>query len=140
MAPPPVSTLPGYSTAGPWFYNKISGKVAYAPGPFGYGLFTHLPLGWYGFKTQADLDSAVKIEGWPAPTTNPVKGATNTLTGGAGVAGDILGLPTFKNTRGLAVRVLKVIAGLVLIIVGFVQLTHATTAISSAAKVAGAVA
>lgn len=121
MAGPAPHTLPGYSESGPWFYNSISGEVHHATGvgALAYEAATRLPGDWYGFKTEADVVSAARAEGWPAPTTSVATGLGNeATTASSNAAGDLLGLPKFQNTRGFAVRAFKVVVGVGLILAG----------------------
>jgi hypothetical protein len=110
-----------------WFYNSLSGETAEESGiaalPYETGL-----LGWHEYPTQAALLAAVKAHpGWPQPTTNPVAGLGQAAEGAASsTAGNLLGLPKFTSAewRSYAIRALKIVLGIALVITGVVQLTH----------------
>lgn len=136
--PPAPHTLPGYSLAGPWYYNSESGKVEYVTNWFfklSGRISASLPLDWYGWKTQQDMLNAIATEGWKAPTTSIVKGVENSAGQQASdVTGGLSGLlPQFQNTRGLAVRAIKVVVGVGLVFLGLVQLTHISQQVLPAA-------
>jgi hypothetical protein len=119
-----------------WFYNKLSGELTSASGvdELPYLAAIHLPGDWYELKipasdtaAQAAAAAVAEHPGGTAPTTSLVKGLTNIPPAAVSAAGqDILGLPSLSNTRDLAVRVVKVVIGAAMIIIGLAQLSGAS--------------
>jgi hypothetical protein len=122
----------------PWFYNSHSGEAAEESGPaaVAYEAALHLGIGWHEYTTQQDMLAAIQANGWPAPTG--VAGGvanlgTQAASGAASGIGNALGLPSVNGAalRPLMVRVMKVIAGLLLVAVGVVQLAHPEKALAA---------
>jgi len=67
-------------------------------------------------------------------------GAGNAITGGIGGLSQIAGIIGRLGQRNLWLRVVKIIAGVALIIIGAVQLTHASRVITTATQAAAVIA
>jgi hypothetical protein len=85
------------------------------------------------YPSQAAAEAALPgVEAAPN-TTLPGYVASNA----AGLAGNLLGLPHFTSAalRQYALRALKIVGGLILVIVGLAQLTHAQQLLPKAVPV-----
>lgn len=97
-----------------WFYNDTSGVVRY---DCGISYLADLAaraagVGWSGpYKTEAEAMAHKGVQGAQATTnTNPVTAATTAVTGSL--------IPSLFTQRGFAQRVVEVILGGVLVIIG----------------------
>lgn len=119
-----------------WFYNSTTGAITQASAPdpqfFILEADLHLGTGWHEYGTEADVEAAVKANGWPAPTTSLTQeasnGAASTAKQAASAAKSVIGSGfklTFGNTTGLLSRILKVTFGGILIIAGLMRMTGA---------------
>jgi hypothetical protein len=133
----------------PWFYDSNSGEAENISGiadvslPLYEGLL-HTGTGWHEYSTQAEMDAAVKANGWPAPNqgfANPVTDAENQAGATAKASASTLtGLPAigdfFQRLSQASTweRVGEVVLGVILIAVGLAKMTHVVpvaTAIAS---------
>jgi hypothetical protein len=116
----------GIPPGGPWFVDGPSGTIQRQSNPvLAEGLAQG---GWTGFPTEA-LAKNFASNDVAAQIKNPVRSAVGAVTS----TSDFLSRLTSRNTW---LRVLKVVAGIVLIIVGLAQLTHATRVIKDVGEAA----
>jgi hypothetical protein len=123
-----VATAPGWpgqSTLGPWFVQPETGTIQRQTNPV---LAAGLAVLWVGFSTEADAKAFAS-----GNAVSTAKNAAGAAESAATAIPDFLSRLTSTN---LWIRVLKVVAGLALFIVGLVQLTHAEKLVAPAAKAA----
>jgi hypothetical protein len=124
-AAPQTNTGPlGIPPGGPWFADALTGTIQRQSNPvLAEGLAT---AGWLGFATQAEAKAFIAR----SPAT-AVKKPIGAAVGAAESVGDFLAKLSQPNTW---LRVLKVVVGLAMVIVGLVQLTHTEKLLGTAAK------
>lgn len=127
-AVPKSNTGPlGIPPGGPWFADALTGTIQRQSNPvLAEGLAQSGQF--VGFATQAEAQ-AFLAQSIPTAVKKPVAA----VVGAAGTVGDFLGKLGQANTW---LRVLKVVIGVVLVIVGLVQLTHAQKLIETAGEAA----
>jgi hypothetical protein len=131
-----------------WFYNSYSGELTHADGldALAYEAAIHTATGWHELKisdkataAQAAAEAKKEVPGGKTPTTSLAQGLKNAPSGVTNLitnaAGDILGLPTLSNLRGLMIRTAKVVVGMLLIAVGAVKLLQVESAVKDVAPV-----
>jgi hypothetical protein len=127
-AAPKSNTGPfGIPPGGPWFADALTGTIQRQSDPVLAEALAESGQ-FVGFATQAEA-KAFLAQSIPAQVKKPIGAAV----GAAESVGDFLGKLGERNTW---LRVLKVVIGVVLVIVGLVQLTHADKLIGPAAKAA----
>lgn len=88
------------------------------------------------YATEADAEAAVKAG---KVNKGDQSQAQQTVSAAASGLQDVLGLPTLSNLRDLMIRVMKVVVGAALVIIGVAELTgvskEAIPVIGAAAKV-----
>jgi hypothetical protein len=132
-----------------WFYNNYSGEVNIASqslNPFEEASFLanearlHSGAGWHEYPDQQAMLAAIAENHWPEPNTgSPATVATGTAsTAAKKAASSVLGgwNLIFGNTTGLAGRILKVVFGGVLVILGLARLSGAKRDILQVASTA----
>jgi hypothetical protein len=90
------------------------------------------------YATEADAQAAVKSgkvnQGRQSQAQQAVTAAGNAVNS---AVQNVLGLPTFSNTRNLVIRSAKVIVGMLLVAIGAVKLFHVEQAIKDVAPIVG---
>jgi len=123
----------------PWFYNSHSGDAASESGvaALAYEAALHTGTGWHEYPTQAAMLAAIKANGWPAPT-GVLGGLGNAGKGAAGAAGNAVtgGITDLLTQRTLWVRIVKVVLGLGLVVIGIIQLAGPSRAAGTIVKAA----
>lgn len=132
------------------FYNSHSGEYHTASPSLNpvqeadflaYEALLHTGIGWHEYSSVADMNAAVKKNGWPTPTTSVPKGLEQ--AGQQAVNNAVPGLSqigTFFSDLSQAstwIRVGQVLAGLILIAVGVARITHAVPIATKVAKAVG---
>lgn len=122
-----------------WYYDSLDGMVVHQnlAESLANALFSY----YHGpYPTEAAAIAHRGVSGPPGSTNESAGQQIAAATGNA--AGGLLGLPSFGSAgwRSYGLRALKIVTGVILIIVGLVQLTHAQQIVAAAAPIAKAVA
>lgn len=102
----------------PWFYNSHSGAAHFESGvaAIPYEAVLHAGIGWHEYATQAQMNAAVKANGWPAPTGSISTGLSNLgQSAVSGVGSSLLGN---LNPENILLRTGEVALGVVLVAIG----------------------
>lgn len=121
-----------------WYYDSLDGMVVHQnlAESLANAIFTY----YHGpYPTEQAAIAHKGVAGPPGQTNESLATQVGNATGNT--AANLFGLPHWspKQLREFALRGLKVVIGLALVIIGVVQLTHADRLITTAATVAKAV-
>jgi hypothetical protein len=111
-----------------WYYDSLDGMVVHQnlAESLANALFDY----YHGpYKTEALALAHKGVSGPPASTNESLGQQLGTATG------SVLGLPQLSNLRDLMIRVIKVVIGAAMIIVGIAQLSGASKIAASLPKV-----
>lgn len=121
-----------------YFYNSSTGGFANesppAPQYFTYEIQLHLGQGWHAYGTIAEMNAAIAANHWPpADASKGLLSGTSTAPStparaANAVKNGLLGSYSlvFGNTTGLLGRILKVIIGGTMMIIGIAKMSGAS--------------